>query len=472
MKHSESFATKTTEIFMRKKEAMTMLRKAACINKFQYKPEEGLNPYIGFTSFQHFNGEKLYSDSIVRPENNFTETEPFECYPVPSDVEENGREQGFYPDSSVAYIRVLWKEFEPERGVYNYKFIEDIINEAKAHNQTLVFRLLPHSTRARDDVPDWLKKLIPCPKRPDGERVKDSPTDPLFLKLFCQAVRKIGERFDDNPIFDSIDISLPGSWGEGHNLHLYSQDALNEIVDTYLDVFKKTQLVTQMARDELIHYANKTTYVGWRGDGLGNPKHIFELYPPRIAKISENWKKAPVSFEAYWWLGEWKRQGWDIDNIIEKTLEWHISSFNGKSLPIPYEWKDKVDYWISKMGYHFALDYFKYPQIACVADTLEFEMGIENLGVAPIYKNIPFKIRLFNDKNSFEFDTEVNIKKWLPGKHTESFRIELPESISTGEYDIEIGMYNDFVSAIYLCTDAVRNGSFYKVGKIIVDKMM
>ena len=447
---------------------MIMIRKANCLNKFQYKLEEGLNPYIGFTSFQHFNGEKLYSDSIVRPENNLTETEPFECYPVPDDVEENGREQGFYPDSSVAYIRVLWKEFEPEQGQYNYKFIEDIINEAKAHNQTLIFRLLPHSTRARDDVPDWLKKLIPCPERPDGERVKDSPTDPLFLKLFCQAVRKIGERFDDNPIFDSIDISLPGSWGEGHNLHLYSQDALNEIVDTYLDVFKKTQLVAQMARDELIHYANKTTCVGWRGDGLGNPEHMKKSYPPRIEKVSENWKKAPVSFEAYWWLGEWKRQGWDIDEIIEKTLQWHISSFNGKSLPIPYEWKDKIDYWISKMGYHFMIDYFKCPDMVYGGDSAEFELGIENCGVAPIYKKIPLKVRLLGKENSYEFETDIDIRAWLPGKSVEKFLLDIPENIALGEYDVEIGIYNELVPVVYLCTDAVRNNSFYKVGKITV----
>ena len=104
-----------------------MVRKANQVRHFNFKPEEGQNPYIGFMSFQHFRGEKLYSDSIVKPENNYTETEPFECYPVPEDVEENGREEGYYPDASVVYIRILWKEFEPEQGKYNYKLIEDII---------------------------------------------------------------------------------------------------------------------------------------------------------------------------------------------------------------------------------------------------------------------------------------------------------------------------------------------------------
>lgn len=436
--------------------------------KFSYKQEEGLNPYIGFTSFQHFNGEKLYSDSIVKPENNWTETEAFECYPVPDGVEENGREQGFYPDSSVAYIRVLWKEFEPEQGVYNYKFIEDILCEARAHNQTVAFRLMAHSTCARDDVPEWLKKLIDTPERPDGMRVKDSPTDPLFLKLFCVAVRKLGERFDDDPTLDSIDISLPGAWGEGHNLHLYSQESLNEIVDTYLEAFKKTQLVTQNERYELIAYAKKAANIGWRGDGLGNPEHILKLYPASIAKIADNWKVAPVSFESFWWLGEWKRKGWDIDDIIEKTLGWHISLFNGKSMPIPYEWKDKIDYWLSKMGYHFAIDYCTYPETCASSGTLELELGIENCGVAPIYRYIPLRVRLSNGVNFYELETDVDIRGWMPGKTTEKLALSLPECLEKGDYDIEIGIYNSEIPAVYFCTDAERNGAFYRVGKVTV----
>ncbi|MBR5459407.1 MAG: hypothetical protein IKV53_00945, partial [Clostridia bacterium] len=60
-------------------------------NHFNYRVEEGQNPYIGFMSFQHFRGEKLYSDIVVKPENKLTETERVECYPVSSDAEENGR---------------------------------------------------------------------------------------------------------------------------------------------------------------------------------------------------------------------------------------------------------------------------------------------------------------------------------------------------------------------------------------------
>ena len=437
-------------------------------NRFSYVLEEGQNPYIGFMSFQHFRGEKMYSDIIVREEANRTETERVECYPPSPDAEESGRDQGYYPDSSVVYIRILWKEFEPKRGEYNFGFIENILNEARAHSQTLIFRLMAHSTRACDDVPEWLKELIPCPERPDGARVKDSPTDPLFLDLFLLAVCRLGERFDSDPTFNAIDISLPGAWGEGYKLELYPADVFERIIDTYTSVFKNTQLMTQLARPNLIRYAKESAglNLGWRGDGLGDPHHIYEVYPARVEDVKDNWKVAPVAFESFWWLGEWKRQGWDIDEIIEKTLEWHISSMNAKSMPAPMEWKDKIDYWVSKMGYHFSFNYLKYePCVKCGDDT-ELELSVSNVGVAPIYNNLPLKVRLVSENAEHVFDTNVDIRSWLPGEYTEAIKLST-KGLAPDSYLVEVGIISDNAT-IYFATDAERHGKYYALAEINV----
>lgn len=437
-------------------------------NYFSYKREEGQNPNTGFMSFQHFRGEKLYSDCIVRPENNMTETEHYECYPIPDYVEENGRIEGYYPDTSIVYIRVLWKEWEPERGKYNYDFIQSIIDKAKAHNQTLTFRLMAHSTRACDDVPDWLKELIDCPERPDGMRVKDSPTDPLFIELFSEAIKKLGEHFDSDPTFDTMDISLPGAWGEGHKLELYPEEDLEKLFDVYTSTFKNTRLIGQVFKPELILRASEKCNVGIRGDGFGEPNHIYNRYPPAFEMVDDLWKSAPVSFEAFWWLGEWQRKGWDIDEIIEISLMWHVSIFNAKSLPIPFEWKDKIDAWVAKMGYHFAIDYFKYPETAKRGDEIELKLGIDNVGVAPMYDKVPLYIKLSGEKN-YEIRTDADVTKWLPGKCAERLNIALPKDIESGVYDIEIGIYGQNYPLVYFATDAQRDDKYYKVGKIKID---
>lgn len=439
---------------------------------FSYKREEGLNPYVGFMSFQHFRGEKLYSDLIVLPENNFCETEKVECYPVSRGTEENGRAEGYYPDGKLVYIRILWREFEPERGEYNYDFIDEIIRDTKAHGQTLIFRLMAHSTRAEDDVPYWLRGLMECPERPEGMRVKDSPTDPLFIDLFCEAVKAFGERYDSEPLLEMVDISLPGAWGEGHNLHLYPDNTLEKIVDTYTSVFKNTRLCAQLSKPELIAYANKTAAlpVGARGDGFGQPKLTGELYPPRIEELGELWKTAPISFEAYWWIGEWERKGWDLDYIIEKSLEWHVSSFNAKSMPIPEQMREKIDNWIDKMGYHYNVSRVIYPTLCRVGDDLSFELEIDNVGVAPIYKKLPLLVRISGNGGAHVAATNADITKWLPGKNTEAITVKLPRSIPEGEYALEIGILCEDADMLYLATDAERNEGFYTLGTLKITK--
>lgn len=447
-----------------------MLKLPTKTEKFACKKEEGLNPYIGFVSFQHFRGENLYSDIVVEEKNKRTETERIECYPISADAEDDGRKQGYYPDATVAYFRVLWKEFEAERGVYNYDFIQSIIDEAKAHGQTLNFRLMAHSTRECDDLPEWLKEMIPCPERPPMMRVKDSPTDPLFMQLFLEAVRALGEKFDSNPWLDAVDISLPGAWGEGYKLDLYPDDLFMTIVDTYATAFPTTRLFTQISKPHLVEYARKYTNVGWRGDGLGDPYHTTDYYPPMIEKMPEQWKVAPVSFESYWWLCEWKRQGWDIDEIIDKTLRWHISTFNPKSMPIPYEWRDKCEYWISRMGYHFTINSVAYPDLACRGDRLSVSLNVENTGVAPVYKKLTLILRLKSSTETYDFLQPTDVRRWLPGKSTEALSIDLSaQNVPSGNYELEISLACEHADVVYFATDAVRDGAFYKIGNITVE---
>ena len=445
-----------------------MIKEANTIHRFSYAPEAFQNPYIGFTSFQHFRGEKMYSDIVVLPENNLTETERVECFPVSHDAEENGCNEGYYPDTSLAYIRVLWKEFEPRRGEYDFKFIENILEETRKHKQHLIFRLMAHSTRACDDVPDWLKENISCPERPEGMRVKDSPTDPRFLEYFLEAIKALGERFDSEPTLYAVDISLPGAWGEGYKLALYPDDTLEKIVDVYTSSFKDTILFTQVARPALLAYAKEKAIVGWRGDGLGHPAHTKKIYPPNIGKMEDAWRHAPVSFEAYFWLCEWQRRGWSIDEIIEMTLFWHISSFNAKFMPIPYEWKDKIDYWVSRMGYHYVIDAFAHPDLCQQGDIARCKLRISNVGVAPIYKKIPLKARLVGNGIDQTFDVGTDIRTWLPGEHEVAIAIPVAKDAPVGNYTVLVGIMDEY-NTLCFATDAEEADGFYKVGEFTVE---
>ena len=440
------------------------------IKRFEEIKEVITNPYIGFTSFQHFRGEKLYSDCITgRSGIASCETENYECYPVPDGVEEKGREQGYYPDNTVAYIRILWKEFEPEQGKYNYAFIEEILEQAKAHGQTLMFRLMPHSTCERDDVPDWLKKMMPCPARPEGMRVKDSPTDPRYLKLFGQAIEKFGLRFDKEETLDCMDVSLGGAWGEGSQD--FADEDMKALMDIYIRVFPNTKLFGQLSNSEMLRYISAKRPIGWRADGTGSPRHMNELFPPRIEALPKDlWKTAPVSFESYWWISEWYRQGWDIDGIIAKTLEWHISTFNTKSFPIQYELQEKIERWLVKMGYRFVLREIEHADVLEAGETTEITLKIENVGVAPIYNQLPLVLRLKGDKETVEFTTDIDIRKWLPGAYTEKVKIALPKDIPSGEYALELRIGGGNKPSVRLAVCVEKTDEWHSLSFVTVKK--
>lgn len=437
---------------------------------FAYKKEAAPNPWTGIVSFQHFRGDPLYSDSVVTVGGDLCETEAFECYPVTPGVPENGRSEGFYPDSTVAYIRVLWKEFEPRRGEYRFDFIDSILRKAESRGQTVMFRLMAHSTCARDDVPDWLKALIPCPERPDRMRVKDSPTDPLFIKLFCEAIRAIGAHFDSDPVLDIVDISMPGSWGEGHNLYLYPQEDLNALVDAYLEAFPTTQLLCQMgAPEQFRHACENGRRIGTRADGIGSPSHLDKHYPKYLAKLpSDIWRTAPFSAESYWWLCEWKRQGWDEDAVFDYMLRLHVSTFNPKSLPIPFGWEEKIDAFLSKMGYHFAIDSFSCAGTVKPGETLPCVLVTDNVGCAPVYHKVPLKVTLTGNGGTYVLDTDIDVRSWMPGKTEEAFLVNVPDHVPAGTYTVSVSLEGKGFPEVFFCSDAPRDGVRYAVGSVTV----
>lgn len=441
------------------------------IKNFKEKTGVIYNPYMGIVSFNHFRDEKLYSDCVTGITTGLAtcETENYECYPVPDGVEEKGREQGYFPDTTVAYIRILWKEFEPKQGEYNYALVQDILDKAKARNQTVMFRLMPHSTCARDDVPDWLKEIMDCPARPDGMRVKDSPTDPRYLKLFGQAIEKLGERFDKNPTLDCVDVSLGGAWGEGHQG--FPEEDEKALMDIYVRVFPCTKLLGQGSNTNMLNYLYDKRPIGWRSDGTGNPKHTHIWFPSYYPEIkNEHWKTAPISFESYWWVSEWFRQGWDLDEIIQFTLSHHISTFNTKSFPIQYEWKEKIEYWLTKMGYRFFLKELSYPESVQAGEKAQFAFIVENKGVAPIYNALPLTLRLKNESQEAVFTTDIDVRKWLPGEHKEQVELLIPSDLQSGSYQLQMRIGGGELPFVQLASETPMDGEYAVLTTLTVSK--
>lgn len=80
-------------------------------------------------------------------------------------------------------------------------------------------------------------------------------------------------------------------------------------------------------------------------------------------------------------------------------------------------------------------------------------------------------VRMRNPANTFVFDSEIDITKWLPGKAAERFFITVPAEAENGDYILEIGIQDENIPAVYFCSDAKRDGAFYQMGGLRIDML-
>ena len=437
------------------------------IEKFKPSTELLRNPGKGFTTFQRFRGDALNEEAMGEPwcvENGWR-MERYE--------ENDGLWRGYgvagYPDTSLAYFRIPWRRLEPCRGEYDFSLIDMILSRAKKRLQTVIFRFPPHSARPDDllELPEWIIEELGLSPREIGD--KSSPICDFFFDRYASLIRKIGKHINGDPTLEAVDVSVVSAWGEGAQMNELDRKYKLQMADAYTDAFTDTVLLSQFNDTDFFNYISEKRPVGLRADCLGDMKwsHMTHLYPRAFAELPDVWKRAPIAFEVCWVMKHWQKMGWDIDFTIEESLRWHISSFNEKSVYIPDEYKEKVEEWIKRMGYRFAVRFSEYPQSAAPGDILKVNIGIENRGVAPIYRRLPVIIRLKGASAEYKFTLRQDITEWLPGNYILEEELPLPENAERGEYKLELGITNGETDVL-IATEAPRDGAYTIIGSVTV----
>jgi len=431
------------------------------------------NPGIGFTTHGRFNDDEL-SD-----------------------------EKGYYPYSRIAYFRFYWRVLEPEQGQYNWSLLDNVLKKAAERNQTVIVRFPPSKT-GRADIPDYYRKMV-GPETNLRSKWRTDPNDPRYAKYYGDMIRAFGKHYDGHPWLEAVDISLVGSDGEGAGGHLLSDDARITLINAYLDGFKKTHLIFMPLNGDdpdpglLCKNTNIAAYwpdgsnngtgsqmrnVGWRGDCLGDmgfwpdlhQDHMTDWYPRDIVKsgMSQAWKKAPVSMEICGLFQRWlEKEKYSYDTvkyIFDQAVKWHVSSFNGKSTPVPDVWVPLVKEWLNKMGYRFVLRRFTYPVTVKANGQLPVNTWWENKGNAPIYRDYKFAVRLTNPQRTVIFSTNAYLPDWLPGDNVYSETFYIPYDMPEGAYQIEVAVVEPvtYKPAVKIAIEGMNKDGWYPMGEISV----
>ena len=450
-----------------------------------------INPGIGFTTFQRFNGDDLNAGS------GWTEGLPIVYQDFDGDLTNKN-----YPQTTIAYFRVNWRFLEPEPLKYNWSMIDKALRTAAERGQTLMLRISPYEAGDEKDVPGWYREMAGDKAPLKSNKWRVDPEDPRFVQYFGGMIKALGQRYDGHPDLESVDISFVGYWGEGDGTHLLSDQTRIALINTYLDNFKKTWLTFQPLNGDapdpgvLVRGTNiaaswpdgrnngtgpQMRNLGWRLDCLGDMKtggwnHMTDVYPQHIimSGMSEVWRKAPVTLEICGTFSSWLlRQKYSkemVEYAFEQALKWHCSSFNAKSSPVPDEWKPLVDNWLKRMGYRYILRRFTYPSVVTVQGQLPVTSWWDNKGVAPCYKDYRFAIRLKNANKTEIFCTSANLLNWLPGDILHDENLYIPLDMPVGVYELEIAIVApvSFKPTVKLAIEGINKEGWYPMGKIEV----
>ena len=157
-----------------------------------------------------------------------------------------------------------------------------------------------------------------------------------------------------------------------------------------------------------------------------------------------------------------------VVHIIDQSLKWHISSFNGKSSAVPKEWWPQVNRWLKKMGYRLVLRKFTYPAAVKRGGKLDFTSWWENKGVAPCYHPFRLALRLRNDQHRVVLPTTADIRAWLPGDNLCDDGVEVPAGTLPGQYDLDIGILDTQSDQprVKLAITGMDAEGWYKLGTI------
>ncbi len=363
---------------------------------------------------------------------------------------------GEYPRTTVAYFRWSWADLEPEEGRYNFALVDRVIEQARAKGETLAFRIL---TEYRKGSPKWLLDKGVASVKVGGGTFPDY-NDPIFLEHHEKLLRAFGDRYGASLDIDHVDIGSVGCWGEWNMACCNGVEAQCErlfpteanrikITDSYFRHFPSRPLV--MVHGGLLKYA-VSRGAGWRADCFGdygyfgpNWNHMEHAYPPALEDpdVAEAWKHGPVQLEVCGVMQEWYEKSFDIDKILNKGLEWHVSVLNAKSSPVPAPWRPRVDEFLKKLGYRLVLRELSHDESARPGASLRFQSRWANVGVAPPYHPWPLAYRLRDERDRVvaQWISHADLLRWLPGKELPvEDTVTMPESVPVGRYELDVGV--------------------------------
>jgi hypothetical protein len=447
----------------------------------------GMTPFLN-TGLSQENHNQIIepqaSDALIaNPGMGF---ETFHCF----NTDDRITRLPYYPKCSIAYFRFYWDALEPKEGKYNFDMMDQLVDKAQKNGQELALRFMPMSTtNAKQGTPKWYtdKAKVYSFKRDNSTGWAPDHNDPYFLSKQEALISAFGEKYNGSPYICRMDIGSVGFWGEWHLSHteppvpMITEENAIRIIDMYLKYWNQIPLSMLIGYVPGLRYAVENG-TGWRADSLGDYGHfsdtwchMTDAYPQKLAEAnaSQAWKRGPIAYEPPGSMTDLEKyvpsKGGGYDKMWDQALQWGGSAYNPKSGTIPAAQIPAIERFLKRCGYRFVLKRVAIPQTWQRKEkNLPISIQIENVGVAPAYKNYRLAIKLTGLGAPVILPSKSKVSQWLPGEHHIEERCALPDSLPAGTYNISLGILHPSLArpAIQLANTGGDEDGWYPLSHI------
>lgn len=389
---------------------------------------------------------------------------------------------------SVVYVRFNWVDAEPEEGRFDWALLDGPLAAARARGAAVAFRVMTANAHSRGyySSPKWLfdagcrsfEYQVGGDDPTSGgvriPRIEPDYSDPLYLARHANFIRELGKRYDGNPGVEFLDIGSYGIWGEWHTRHPVAWETRRQIIDMYLDAFKRTPLAMMSDDAQAMAYALPRG-AGYRRDGVGSPSHektwIGSLKYKDVPGFADAWKRAPVVFE---WYGDYsylQKREWSFDRAVQFMLDNHLTIVNDNVGKVPPEAMPKLLELARRSGYRFVLREVSHAAKVRGGGTLAVKMRWGNTGVGRIFRAFPLEVYLLDGagKVAAQVRSLADQRSWLPGDYGFTERLDVPAGLKRGDYALAVAMVDgEGKPAVKLAIDAPETDRMYRVSTVNV----
>ena len=396
-----------------------------------------------------------------------------------------------FPGLNHLYLRFDWGDIEKEEGVYDWGYIDSIIEKWGALGYTFALRLCSYEAAPiLYATPEWVRRAGAKGYECAGGAWQPDYGDAIYLEKLENFMKEFGRKFNGNPSIEFVDVGTYGTWGEGHTGcgdGIFSTDVLIKHINLHLKYFPDTYVIMN---DDMINASldeNGTSkqylldYCAGKGMGFRDDSILCSFYTS-TKKFGYDTIRTPFMFDRFYEQAPVDIESEHYTSITEDTYKMglplieacrrsHATYCGFHAYPRPWleKWPYLAEFLANKLGYWYFVDGAEIPECVSGLYTMA-RFYFQNKGFCHAYNAYDFKIKLVNEQGDYivHCDKTMNLEIKAESCYDKMFRLDL-RMVPQGDYTLCIGMFDGDKPIKLGFKDAcLRDDGYYELDQVTV----